>query len=270
MTDKMSSAVSWLGLLLALLFFAWVSSRLTWRVIEPMPELPTQVQAPDRPVAQRQENPAKVILDAHLFGRPEVAAAVKQAPVSRIDLRLFGVLSTGDKTGLAMIGRTQRDLKLYRVEDRLPGAARLLEIHADHVLIESNGRQEVLLLKPDTKLFELRPETAVESPADGLGLSQLRAQLLAQPARMQQLLSIEPVQRDGRLIGYGVSPMPAAEAAFRELGLRPGDVVTSVNGISLDSPDSSLEALQRFSQAGEVSLVVDRGGQRITLRQVFD
>lgn len=273
MTDKMSSTISRLGVLLALVFFAWIASRLTWRIIEPAPELPAQMQAADKPVTQRQEDYAQTILAAHLFGRPErVVEETPKAPVSRINLRLFGVLATDDKNGLAMIGRNNSPLKLYRVGDRLPGAALLLEIHSDHVLIKANGREEVLLLKSDTKLFKVTPDTAARprSAGSAQSLSQLRTQVLDQPSQLQNLLTFRPVEKRGGFIGYEVSPKPASAQLFRKLGLQRGDVVTSVNGVALSSPSRSVEALMRLSEAEHMNVVVERNGRQINLQDSFD
>jgi general secretion pathway protein C len=50
-------------------------------------------------------------------------------------------------------------------------------------------------------------------------------------------------------------------AAFTSAGLRPGDLVVSVNGVQLDDPAKALQMLGDLSQAGQVNLVVERGGQ---------
>lgn len=271
MTDKMFSNLSLLGLLLALLLVAWTGTRLTWQILEPRPEVPAAAQTTDRQSIRQREDYAQTIQQAHLFGRPkQVAKPVKQAPVSRINLRLFGILATDDEQGLAMIGRNQNDLKLYRVGDRLPGAARLQEIRADHVLIRRNGQDEMLLLKPEKELIKVTPVERNALNQQTSGLSQLRSQILEKPDELARLVSVQPVERGGVLVGYAVSPQPAAAQLFRKLGLRRGDVVTRLNGIALDSPDSSLEALMQLGDASQLSMEVERGGQRITVQEAFD
>lgn len=273
MTDKIYSSVSRLGLLLALLLIAWAGARLSWQVMEPVPALPQPVQSAVGKAVARPADHAATILQAHLFGRPATEVkVVKQAPVSRIDLHLYGVLSTGAKDGLAMIGRSQRDLKLYRVGDRLPGAARLLEIHPDHVLIMSSGREEMLLLKSEQMLIKVEPGEEGE-PASGSfvgGLSQLRTQILEEPTKIYNLLAFRPVERDGTFIGYSVSPKPASTQMFQEMGLMRGDVVISLNDVALSSPSSSIEALMRLSDAKEVRVVVERNGRQVHLLDSFD
>jgi general secretion pathway protein C len=44
------------------------------------------------------------------------------------------------------------------------------------------------------------------------------------------------------------------------MGLAPGDVVTSVNGVKLDSPAKALSLLRGLSSADEVRLEIERGG----------
>jgi general secretion pathway protein C len=64
----------------------------------------------------------------------------------------------------------------------------------------------------------------------------------------------------GQLKGYRVYP-GKDRSAFTAAGLRPGDLVTSVNGVQLDDPAKALQMLGDLGQAGQVNLVVERGGQ---------
>jgi len=59
------------------------------------------------------------------------------------------------------------------------------------------------------------------------------------------------------LIGFQLQP--GKDAGFlQRFGLQPGDILTSVNGIQLDSPIRALEVIRELGEAGQVSVEVLR------------
>lgn len=273
-TDKVSSALSSAALLVAVLLVAWTASRLTWQVLAPPPALPDTAPSTAAPAVPQTIDHAQVLVQAHLFGRARspVQEAKKTAPVSRINLRLFGVLATGEDEGLAMIGRDSRSVKLYRVGDRLPGAASLLEIHVDQVLIRRNGKEERLLLDKQQKLFgDATARREVPLPGrDAPTLGGLRRQILEKPAEINSLMTFMPVHRGGSFVGYRVQPRRETLELFHELGIQQGDVVTSLNGVPLNSPARSVEALMRLREAKNIVATIERNGQTINIQDTFD
>ena len=71
-----------------------------------------------------------------------------------------------------------------------------------------------------------------------------------------------PTQKDGKLSGYRIYPGGRAGInSFSQLGLRPGDLVTAINGTTLDDPSRGNEILQTLSSAASANLTVQRNGQ---------
>jgi general secretion pathway protein C len=64
----------------------------------------------------------------------------------------------------------------------------------------------------------------------------------------------------GKLKGYKVQPGKDRKL-LSKFGLKRGDVVTAVNGVTLDNPIKALEILRDLSTASSVSLDVERKGQ---------
>ncbi len=52
---------------------------------------------------------------------------------------------------------------------------------------------------------------------------------------------------------------------YRSLGIKNGDVIKSINGMELSSPDKALEAYSRLQTATKLSLDIKRRGQAMTL-----
>lgn len=64
----------------------------------------------------------------------------------------------------------------------------------------------------------------------------------------------------GVMAGYTL--MPGRDPAlFRELGLRPGDVVVQINDIRLNSKESGMRALKSIQSGDYASMTLLRGGQ---------
>ena len=51
----------------------------------------------------------------------------------------------------------------------------------------------------------------------------------------------------------------------QQLGLRPGDLVTRVNGVELDSATRAAEVLQSLRDSQQVTLQLRRGNQELDL-----
>lgn len=69
--------------------------------------------------------------------------------------------------------------------------------------------------------------------------------------------SAVPYRVDGQIKGYRLRGVGGPLA---RLGLRSGDVITSVNGQPVSSPDTALRAYQRAYSASRVRVVLLRGG----------
>lgn len=69
-----------------------------------------------------------------------------------------------------------------------------------------------------------------------------------------------PVMDHGKLTGYRIYPS-GNPSAFNQLGLRPGDVVTSVNGIPLTDPAQSMRVLSSLKTSEQISIGLVRNGQ---------
>lgn len=76
-----------------------------------------------------------------------------------------------------------------------------------------------------------------------------------------------PRRVDGEIDGYRLQ---GGAASLPVLGLRPGDVLTSVNGMDLDSPDAALAIFGALRRARRVSLRLERDGRPMTLRYAIE
>lgn len=196
------------------------------------------------------------ILRANIFGQSPPATGA-DAPVTSMQLLLTGVVAAPDeKLGVAMIGTNATNLELKRVGDSVPGGARLHAVQVDRVLLDRGGAIESLPL-PElaTVGFTAPPQVGTAS----LSMARVEQAIRANPGVIGQVMHRTPVFVDGRLRGLRVSPGPNA-AAFTRLGLRNGDLVTSINGVELNDEARSRDVFDSLSGAAEARVSVERNG----------
>lgn len=207
------------------------------------------------------------VTNAHLFGAYEAPAVsqqnLSQAPETALNLTLVGLLADrNDRYSRALIAIQNGEEKAYAVGDDVSRGVTLQAIFPDRVILSRNGRLETLSLERD-KAGGGGPVPAAESaPASSATppLAQIRQEVLQDPSKASEYVRVQPATIAGQMKGYRIYP-GRDRAAFSAAGLRPGDLVTSVNGVQLDDPAKALQLLSDLSQAGQVNLVVERGGQ---------
>jgi general secretion pathway protein C len=265
---------------------------MTWRLL-PQPEVKgVSVLATPRLVQSgaRQQDNITQISQWHLFGEtqklaPTPAANITEAPDTHLNLKLRGVIATGDPTSARAIIADGRGVEnSYAIGKSLPGNAVLREIYADRVILEYRGRLETLRLpKEDSNLIQTTqvgssnralsqshrpgyfprviPNHTVRNAGTSALLRQYREDLINNPQNLMNLVTVAPVTDagTGKLKGYRIHP-GKDKALLGKFGLRNGDVVTSVNGVSLDNPIKALEIMRDLSSASSVSLDIERNG----------
>jgi general secretion pathway protein C len=95
---------------------------------------------------------------------------------------------------------------------------------------------------------------------DPAQLSEIRETVLSDPGKAQDFIRVVPASVGGQQRGYRIYP-GRDRALFTAAGLRPGDLVTSVNGVELNDPARALQLLGDLSQATTLNVTVERGGQ---------
>ena len=66
---------------------------------------------------------------------------------------------------------------------------------------------------------------------------------------------IVPEIKDGKAAGF---------RPFAKIGMQNGDVIASINGLEITSPEKALEVYAKLKSASHLSLGLERNGQKIT------
>ena len=225
---------------------------------------PKVAPAPISQTSQSQTVDVAAITSAHLFGEVPVEARVQDASNAQqtsLPLVLVGIIAADNpEDGLAILGENAAGAKVYAVGDNVPGGAKLHQVLSDKVIIDRNGVLESLMLPRALQPGAPAPSTAAlqtEAPI----MDRMRKLIANDPGLMADIMRPQPVFAQGKQKGYRVYPGRNRQA-FSRLGLRPGDLVTAINGTPLDDPSRGQEVFGTLGSSSEAHITVIRGGQQ--------
>lgn len=235
-------------------------AKLTWRVVFPVShEDISALPLTASPMAESELKTERPVFT--LFGlaaknnpAPTDATHLNQVPVSSLKLRLTGLLASSNPArSIAIIEKGNQQVSLSS-GDTIPGYdARIVAILPDRIIVNYQGRKEAILLFNDTRAPSSSPTTAATPP--------LVKQLREQPQNILTYLSISPVLSGDKLQGYRLNPSKDA-SLFRQSGLQENDLAIALNGIDLRDQAQAQQALQHLNEQTEITLTVEREGQR--------
>ena len=254
---------------------AHAMATLTWMLL-PADESSVQTRTATRtPVVNRggQGQAIRQVAIAHLFGQMQQAALPRQtkAPETRLNLVLRGVIAA-DPMSLshAIIARGKNGKEeVYAVGDKMPGGIVIEEVHPDHVVLNRGGRLESLQLAKDEDVGRRSTPrsrgAALPGGTPAQQLAGIRKEIMSNPTSFGNYALPVVVKKNGKQLGYRLQPQQKGTELMQQVGLRPNDVITEINGIKLDNPQNGIGALRQLSTANSVSITVMRNGAEVPL-----
>ena len=88
--------------------------------------------------------------------------------------------------------------------------------------------------------------------------------LLEDQAKLMRLTRVVPFQRDGKVVGYKLFGIRSS-SPLSALGIRNGDVLLGVNGVSVTDSDGLLERYVALRRATSITLELERQGAPLQL-----
>ena len=246
------------------------------------------------------EHPAadlESIVGANLFGdagaNQSVAAPAPASLVeTRLPLTLHGVfVAETPDASTAILARKGRPEERFHIGDRVPGNATLDTVFLDHVLLRRGQSLERLNFpesdvniaipvaraepapapapnepEPAPPAASRAPPEAVPEPRNAAELApveiaeQYREKLQADPQGTLEQLGLSPVA-GGTPAGYRLDRL-AQSPYLRQTGLKPGDLILSVNGQPVGDVGRDRLELDNVLAQGSARLEVQRGERR--------
>lgn len=210
-------------------------------------------------------------------------------------LRLVGsVMSPGypDWSFAAIAGSSGGKTMLYREGSTVDGS-RILAVYPSSVVVSSSsGACQLLMFEEEdagsvrTPAVASRPAPAPSTPANARNAGLSDAELedgiekisdtkfsiqrslvdkaLANQGSLMRAARVIPHEENGRVVGvklYGIR----RNSLLGRLGVRNGDMLRTINGFSMTSPDTALEAYSRLRTADKLSLAIKRQNNEMTI-----
>jgi type II secretion system protein C len=194
------------------------------------------------------------IMRAHLFGSETESQDLADAPNARGALVLAGVLASPDPgNGFAILAAPEQPMRLYHTGVSLVGLnGRLFQVYADRVIVELNGRLEVLRF-----LREGGAPHAIAAVARANGGAPHELASDPRPAEVPRAASAIG-GLDGEFSsssgGRGMLLHPEKRMQ-RRYGLQEGDILTEINGAAVSNAEALNKALDSATQALSLTVV---------------
>lgn len=227
----------------------------------------------------------------------DVAPGIEDEAVdTKLNLVLRGVVASNQEESARAIIADAKTQAIYSPGDDIEGqqGVKLAKVLALRVILDNRGQYESLWLYKDDpnaprsrvsySEADLPPSRSwegdesdqnVDSPelssSTAEPLARDRLQNDAEPATVEQMsenlsdiVAFNIHREGGKVRGYRIRPGRNAEV-FNSLGLQSGDIVTAVNGTSLDNPGRIMEIYRELGNATSASLEIERDGEIITV-----
>ncbi len=281
--------------LILMVILSILAAKLMWLIVTPKQLATTLAPSMSNSTVTSKEkiNYGKLIANHHLFGEVVVKKApIVQAPTkvekpkvapTKLNLKLHGIVSyqNNSKKGYALISSSGKAQKVYGEGDELQKGVTVRDIFPDKVVLDNHGKTEDLILPikntkssspknrrkiPSTYPASLGIQTAKK--ATDLNLGAFRREVQKNPQKILDIASPSPAIVNGKFMGFRLQP-GRKRKLFRQLGFRPNDIITEVNGIILDDASKGAMVLGELAQASELSITLKRGSQEIFIQHSF-
>jgi general secretion pathway protein C len=259
---------------------AWKLAMLTWALVpqgDPRPVAKPPAGSPELTTDASAASAGRVVDDIigqHVFGVFTKDAVVVRKdtddlPVSDL-YKLLGVYYSADpRNSTAIIADERGDADVYSIGQALGRGAKLTAIEPTRIAIDTEKGPQRVELPQEGDSPHAGPARAAarapvrREPPPGSQTNEIEDAMnaaVAQQTPVTELIRPQPVFADGKQLGYRVYPGRNRQQ-FTKLGLKPGDLVTQINGAALDDPARGMEIFKVLEDGGQVSVTVERDGQ---------
>ena len=185
-------------------------------------------------------------------------------PVAGGSYQLYGVRVAGGGRGSAIIAGPDGRQVSVGVGEEITQGVTLVSVSGDHAVIRRGGSDERLIFAPmqssgapSAPSVSAAPPPQVSPAAEGSAIDR---------SGVVNAIGLQPRRVDGRVNGFILIPRGDA-SGLAAAGLRPGDVVLTVNGqeITAENQPELMQDLRRAPQA-VIGLERDGAPMSVTLR----
>jgi general secretion pathway protein C len=276
-------------MLLALLCFIicakLAADLVSFRLSHFFPKTVSKTAPPIQPAPAEQLTSFASILEKGLFGTATQGKltpimqgpAAKEAPTTaQSDLLLLGTAIGSFRETFALIQKTStKEERVFRLGDRVYDIGPLVEVKKEQAEIQAGG-QRIKLLTPTAVATDTGKPAAVKAGAQpgklavAMGSGNYVVDQRALNAALDNIgqamtdARLLPSTKDGKVEGFKVSEVKP-NGIFGMVGIKNGDVLLSINGFAIDSPDKAIQSFMSLKGQSAIKLDLIRDAQPTTL-----
>jgi len=201
-------------------------------------------------------------------GKPKVPGRVEVDKLKQTDLKLklWGTVTGDADKAYAVVESNGGTQNLYRTGDAIQNAT-VKMILREKIILSVNNKDEILEIEKQQTLKNVKPNRArprlVRSRTVALKRPQIESAFQDVNKLMQQV-NIRPHFERGIPDGLtltGIKP----DSIFRKMGLISGDIITAVDGETIQSVEDALKFYESLKSAATVKLDIKRRGRARTI-----
>lgn len=202
----------------------------------------------------------------------------KEPTKSSISLQINGIIygGSGESSTILFGDPSTQAVNVYRVGDKLPQGAKIIDILPNKVIIVGRGCPEYIALEypgggNKAKSSQQNPmgSTYAEKGFERSGFTTTATKQWVNNILNNNLTATLADARavpnvvNGQVKGFTLTQI-APNSVYEKLGFQNGDVINSINGIELNDAARAIQTLNALRNESQVELAVSRGGQSIT------
>jgi general secretion pathway protein C len=233
------------------------------------------------------------IVKRDIFNLQPLESAPAPVVAEDLHIKLLGTSKLSRTKPYAIIEDQTGEQSLYQLGDEIPDAGKLVAVETARAIILHNG-QRVALEMPKNDFQSAEPESnpldinamrfrrglnrfhrfgPKPGPPDSSDLNLQRTgpssfevdrsdlmKSVSNPAVLMTQIRAVPNVQDGSTKGFTLSEIVPG-SVFQQLGLEDGDVLTGINGQTVNNPLQAVGMLSQLSQQPAVDVTVMRDGQ---------
>jgi general secretion pathway protein C len=213
---------------------------------------------PPEPTMQRTSLPLKLL--AVMFAPPPGDPRWSVAIIRDVDEKSVGPYSIGSKIRDALIS----DIEEARIYLEVSGRKEYLDLLDKGPTPTPGTPAPAIAAAPATDPVMAELDRGIKKIGEHNYEVQRQTvdSLLGNMSLLSRSARIVPEIRDGKAAGFRLFSV-RPDGPFGKIGLQNGDVISSINGLEMTSPDKALEVYTKLKSASHLSVGLERNGQKV-------
>lgn len=199
---------------------------------------------------------------------------------TNLPIQLIGTVIFQNPSRSMAALQDKSDNKVYpvRMNDEITGKLQVLSVEARKVVfinLQSKRKEYVDIPDDSSMKISMNPRTAAATKPAGGTISQVeenkfvvkRAEIDAQMANFNTLITqarAVPEMQGGQMVGFRLMQIQPG-SFYEKIGLKLGDIITSVNGEKITDAAKALTILQELKHMNSLDLGTMRNGKEVNL-----